>query len=119
MTRVASSPPKQGQLVNVRSRNWMVTDVSTNTLPPPVLDLDVFFDSVCWGAAFTADVKNIQAPFRSGIDIEDDLSWLFAFEEPLTELRDVRGVANEAGEEITFATATRSLLGTYGSLPTP
>ena len=34
MIRVASSPPKQGQIVNVRSRNWMVTDISASTLPP-------------------------------------------------------------------------------------
>src|SRR3954463_1826032 len=33
--------------------------------------LDAFLDAVRWGAASTADVKNIQAPFRSGIDIED------------------------------------------------
>ncbi len=33
--------------------------------------LDAFLDFVRWGAASTADVKNIQAPFRSGIDIED------------------------------------------------
>jgi hypothetical protein len=80
MSSVAPSPPEQGQIVNVRSCNWMVTDVSTTTLPPPVLDLDAFFDSVRWGAAFAADVKNIQAPFRSGIDIEDDSSWLFALD---------------------------------------
>ena len=105
MNSVASSPPEQGQIVNVRSRNWMVTDVSTSTFPVPVLDLDAFFDSVRWGAAFTADVKNIQAPFRPGIDIEDDSSRLFAFEEPPLELRALRVVANDAGEEITFATA--------------
>jgi SNF2 family DNA or RNA helicase len=33
--------------------------------------LDAFLDAVRWGAASTADVKNIQAPFRAGIDIED------------------------------------------------
>ena len=33
--------------------------------------LDAFLDAVRWGAASTADVKNIQSPFRSGIDIED------------------------------------------------
>ncbi len=33
--------------------------------------LDAFLDAVRWGAASTADLKNIQAPFRSGIDIED------------------------------------------------
>jgi SNF2 family DNA or RNA helicase len=33
--------------------------------------LDAFLDAVRWGAASTAEVRNIQAPFRSGIDIED------------------------------------------------
>jgi SNF2 family DNA or RNA helicase len=33
--------------------------------------LDAFLDAVRWGAASTADVRNIQAPFRAGIDIED------------------------------------------------
>ena len=33
--------------------------------------LDAFLDAVRWGAASTADVKNIQSPFRSGIEIED------------------------------------------------
>ncbi len=31
--------------------------------------LDAFLDAVRWGAASTADVRNIQTPFRSGIDI--------------------------------------------------
>ena len=29
-----TQPPDQGQMVSVRSRNWMVTDVSASTLPP-------------------------------------------------------------------------------------
>lgn len=33
--------------------------------------LDAFLDAVRWGAASSADVKNVQAPFRAGIDIED------------------------------------------------
>jgi hypothetical protein len=33
--------------------------------------LDAFLDAVRWGAASTADVRNIQAPFRAGIDLED------------------------------------------------
>ncbi len=33
--------------------------------------LDAFLDAVRWGASSTADLKNIQSPFRSGIDIED------------------------------------------------
>ncbi|MBA4190899.1 MAG: helicase [Planctomycetaceae bacterium] len=111
-------------MVSVRSRNWMVTDVSTSTLPPdrlqtglespqhlltlssveddglgeelnvlwelepgarviekvalpdptgfdPPDQLDAFLDAVRWGASSSADVRNIQSPFRSGIDIED------------------------------------------------
>src|SRR5215831_17896877 len=124
MSSVAPSPPKQGQIVNVRSHNWMVTDVSTSTLPPDRLQigleppqhlvtlssveddglgeelqviweiepgaktiekvalpaptgfddparLDAFLDAVRWGASSAADVKSVQSPFRSGIDIED------------------------------------------------
>jgi ERCC4-related helicase len=33
--------------------------------------LDTFLNAVRWGAASSADVKAIQAPFRSGIDLED------------------------------------------------
>jgi len=33
-TTTTSPQPEQGQMVSVRSRNWMVTDVSTSTLPP-------------------------------------------------------------------------------------
>ena len=45
-------------------------------LPTPVgFDLpdrlDAFLDAVRWGAASVADVRNVQSPFRSGIDIED------------------------------------------------
>jgi superfamily II DNA or RNA helicase len=116
--------PEQGQLVDVRQRRYVVTDVVRSTLPgdplrPPghgrqhlvslasVEDdaigeelqviweiepgaavneqialptptgcdapdrLDAFLDAVRWGAASTADVRNIQAPFRAGIDLED------------------------------------------------
>src|SRR5271157_1552040 len=116
--------PEQGQMVSVRSRNWMVTDVSASTLPPDRLQtglespqhlltlssveddglgeelnvvwelepgarvvekvalpeptgfdppdrLDAFLDAVRWGASSSADVRNFQAPFRAGIDIED------------------------------------------------
>lgn len=111
-------------MVSVRSRNWMVTEVSASTLPPERLQtglespqhlltlssveddglgeelnviwelepgarvvekvalpeptgfdppdrLDAFLDAVRWGASSSADVRNIQAPFRAGIDIED------------------------------------------------
>jgi superfamily II DNA or RNA helicase len=33
--------------------------------------LDAFLDAVRWGATSTADLRVLQAPFRSGIDIED------------------------------------------------
>ena len=116
--------PEQGQLVQVRSRPWVVDEVKPSTLPssafkspiaspqhlltlssveddglgeelqviwevepgakivekaalpeptsfdPPAM-LDAFLDAVRWGAASTADLKNIQSPFRSGIIIED------------------------------------------------
>lgn len=123
MTTATISPhPEQGQMVSVRSRNWIVTDVSASTLPPERLQmespqhlltlssveddglgeelnviwelepgarvvekvalpeptgfdppdrLDAFLDAVRWGASSSADVRNIQAPFRAGIDIED------------------------------------------------
>jgi superfamily II DNA/RNA helicase len=116
--------PEQGQIVSVRSRRFVVTEVQQSSLPiNPLLDsvkepqhlvtlssleddalgeelqviwdlepgalvyekvelpnpdgfdepsvLDAFLDAVRWGAASSADVRNIQSPFRSGIDIED------------------------------------------------
>lgn len=118
------SPPDQGQLVDVRQRRYVVTEVQKTMLPsnpliqgiqpaphlitltsveddalgeelqviwelepgvhvhektelpePTGLDsperLDAFLDAVRWGAASSADIRNIQSPFRSGIDIED------------------------------------------------
>ena len=40
------------------------------TLDPPE-HLDAFLDAVRWGAVSQADTRVLQAPFRSGIDIED------------------------------------------------
>jgi SNF2 family DNA or RNA helicase len=37
--------------------------------PPP--RLDAFLHAVCWGASSNADFRTLQAPFRSGIEIED------------------------------------------------
>jgi hypothetical protein len=124
MTAAIAGPPEQGQLVNVRQRQWVVSEVAKSTLPagplhplddqpqhlitlssveddglgeelqviwelepgakaiekspppePTGFDppdrLDAFLDAVRWGAASTADLKSIQSPFRSGIDIED------------------------------------------------
>uniref|UniRef100_B8HYX0 Helicase domain protein n=1 Tax=Cyanothece sp. (strain PCC 7425 / ATCC 29141) TaxID=395961 RepID=B8HYX0_CYAP4 len=118
------SVPEQGQLVRVRQRQYVVTNLQRTNLPSsPLLTgifkaqnlvslasieddalgeelqviwelepgaylhervelprptgfdqparLEAFLDAVRWGAASTADVRNLQAPFRSGIDIED------------------------------------------------
>ena len=123
-TAAVTNPPEQGQLVTVRQRQWVVSEVIKSTLSDGSLQpldgqpqhlvtlssveddalgeelqviweiepgakaiekvplpeptgfdapdrLDAFLDAVRWGAASTADVQNIQSPFRSGIDIED------------------------------------------------
>jgi len=119
-----TSLPEQGQVVQVRQRIFVVTDVQASTLPSPILAsgpirpqhlvsltateddalgetleviweietnahifeganlpshtgfdsphrLDAFLNAVRWGAASNADIRTLQAPFRSGIDIED------------------------------------------------
>ena len=123
MAIAISSTPEQGQLVQVRSRNWIVNEVTPSALPTTGLhgvnggqtlltlssieddglgeesqviwelepgcriiekvalpdptgfdlpdQLNAFLDAVRWGASSSADVRNIQSPFRSGIDIED------------------------------------------------
>lgn len=110
--------PEVGQLVDVRRRRWIVTNISTSTLSekkspqnlvtlssidedglgeeleviweiepgaqvieraglPSVTDqddsetLEAFLDAVRWGAATNADRGFLQAPFRSGVSIED------------------------------------------------
>lgn len=116
--------PEQGQIVTVRQRRFVVTDVQKSTLPldplipslnggqhlvslnsieddalgetlqviwelepgghidervglPDVVGfdpperLDAFLNAVRWGAVSSADVRSLQAPFRSGIEIED------------------------------------------------
>jgi superfamily II DNA or RNA helicase len=117
--------PEPGQLVSVRDRQWIVSDVSRggvdtdllttdaepqhlmslvsieedatgeeiqviwelepgrrvidqaalpapdpNKLDPPAR-LDAFLDAVRWGAIASADPRHLQAPFRSGITLED------------------------------------------------
>jgi len=118
--RSVAGAPEVGQLVRVRDRRWVVSDVAastlsegehrqhlielacveddglgdelsviweiepgkavldTATLPRPQLDrfddpsrLDAFLDAVRWGAITSADSRALQAPFRSGITIED------------------------------------------------
>jgi superfamily II DNA or RNA helicase len=116
--------PQSGQLVEVRSRHFVVTDVRPSNLPPDVLGgddlrrhhlvglssieddalgeelvvlwevepgakvfersalpkpdgfdepgrLDAFLHAVRWGTVSSADRELLQAPFRSGIEIED------------------------------------------------
>jgi hypothetical protein len=118
--------PEAGQLVTVRDRRWVVTEVERSTQPADVLTdvpqhpehlitltsveddalgdelrviwelelatrvldraalpvpdperfddpvrLDAFLDAVRWGAITSADTRSLQAPFRSGITIED------------------------------------------------
>jgi hypothetical protein len=60
----------------------------------PPEKLDAFLDAVRWGVASTADVKNIQAPFRSGIDIEDNQldPVVRAIQMPRVRLHDQHGV---------------------------
>jgi superfamily II DNA or RNA helicase len=124
--RRVNGAPEQGQLVYVRDRHWVVSDVVVGSLPPDVLSaaedghqhlvslssveddglgqelsvvweiepgakvlstatlptpaagsfddpvrLAAFLDAVRWGAVTSADSKALQAPFRSGITIED------------------------------------------------
>ena len=125
MSIVIREVPEIGNLVRVRDRLWVVSDISTSalpsgtlspaggpqhlldltsieddgfgdslrviweiepgrevlraaTLPRPAADrldppdrLDAFIDAVRWGAIASADTRALQAPFRSGITIED------------------------------------------------
>jgi ERCC4-related helicase len=123
MIEATTAPPEQGQLVTVRQRQYVVTEVAKSTLPEKILQptpspaqhlvtlssveddalgeelqvvweiepgaktiekvalpepngfdepprLDAFLDAVRWGASSSADVRSVQSPFRSGIDIE-------------------------------------------------
>ena len=110
--------PEPGQLVEVRRRQWIVSDVDASAVAPelpkrnlvklasidedalgeeievlwelepgahvieraglPTLSalddpstLEAFLDAVRWGAATNADRGYLQAPFRSGVSIED------------------------------------------------
>jgi superfamily II DNA or RNA helicase len=115
----ALAAPEVGQLVRVRDRHWVVTNVVPSTLaadtgpshlielssveddaygdeltvfwevepgtvilpkatlPQPAEGFDdpgrlsAFLDAVRWGAIASADARALQAPFRSGISIED------------------------------------------------
>ncbi len=114
----SSTAPEPGQLVEVRRRQWIVSDVDASAVSPelpkrnlvrlasidedalgeeievlweiepgahvieraglPTLSalddpsrLEAFLDAVRWGAATNADRGYLQAPFRSGVSIED------------------------------------------------
>jgi superfamily II DNA/RNA helicase len=119
-----STLPDPGQLVDVRQRRFVVTEIAKSALPPDPLRagsngqqhlvtlssveddalgeelqvvwelepgarvlekaalpepsgfdeprrLDAFLDAVRWGAISSANVRALQSPFRSGIDMED------------------------------------------------
>jgi SNF2 family DNA or RNA helicase len=115
---LSSVAPEPGQLVEVRRRQWIVSDVDASAVSPelpkrnlvklasidedalgeeievlwelepgahvieraglPSLSgiddpskLEAFLDAVRWGAATNADRGYLQAPFRSGVSIED------------------------------------------------
>ena len=117
-TQAAGQAPAPGQLVEVRRRQWIVSEVDAAAVAPelpkrnlvrlasidedalgeeievlwelepgahvieraglPALtgvdepqELDAFLDAVRWGAATNADRAYLQAPFRSGVSIED------------------------------------------------
>ena len=116
--------PEPGQIVIVRQRPFVVSDIQTSTLPLPAtvqqpverqhllrlssvedeglgeelsivwelepgvaclekaqlpalkdfdppLIFDAFLDAVAWGSVSSADDKALQAPFRSGVEVED------------------------------------------------
>lgn len=66
MSSVAISPPEQGQLVSVRSRQWIINDVRPNALSSsihnrityPSYKLAAFFVSLRWETEFNASVSN-------------------------------------------------------------
>lgn len=115
---LSSTAPEPGQLVEVRRRQWIVSDIDASAVSPelpkrnlvklasidedalgeeievlwelepgahvieraglPTLSalddpskLEAFLDAVRWGAATNADRGYLQAPFRSGVSIED------------------------------------------------
>ncbi|HYF62669.1 MAG TPA: SNF2-related protein, partial [Herpetosiphonaceae bacterium] len=121
---MAADLPQQGQVVQVRQRRFVVTDIHQSQLPPDLLltparppqhlitlssveddalgeelqviwevepgaqvidhaalpaprgfdapeRFDAFLDAVRWGTVASANVRALQAPFRSGITIED------------------------------------------------
>ena len=121
---MSASIPEPGQVVIVRQRPFVVSDIQTSTLPQPgtvqqpigrqhllrlssvedeglgeelsivwelepgvtclekaqlpalkwfdsPLTFDAFLDAVAWGSVSSADDKALQAPFRSGVEVDD------------------------------------------------
>lgn len=121
---MSSQLPEPGQTVVVRGRPFVVSEIQTSTLPPPITSqktfehqhllhlssiedeglgeelsvvwelepgvaclekaslptlqefdiprvFDAFLDAVAWGSVSSADDKALQAPFRSGIEVDD------------------------------------------------
>jgi len=124
ITNTTNSIPEIGQIVTVRQRRYVVSDIQQSTIPLEVLSkngdkpqhmislssieddalgetlqviweiepdarineksglpdpagfdspikFDAFINAVRWGAVSSADIRSLQAPFRSGITIED------------------------------------------------
>jgi len=124
ITNTTTSIPEIGQIVTVRQRRYVVSDIQQSTIPLEVLSkdgdkpqhliflssieddalgetlqviweiepdarineksglpdpagfdspikFDAFINAVRWGAISSADIRSLQAPFRSGITIED------------------------------------------------
>src|SRR5579871_119872 len=83
---VATSLPEQGQLVSIRSRQWIVHDERPVILDSPALK------PVFGGLQHLLMIDSF----------EDDSPRLFAFEEPSSELRAVRTVTSEAAQTDKF-----------------
>ena len=67
---------EQGSLEILWEQEPNARVIDTADLPPPdrfdtPSDMKVFLNAVRWGAASTADLRALQAPFRSGIEIEE------------------------------------------------
>ena len=84
---MATTGPAVNDLVEVRGQRWVVSELDTEpgrrvlpagSLPDLIQDrfdapqrLAAFLDAVRWSAVTSADTTLLQAPFRSGVAIED------------------------------------------------
>ena len=124
VSSAAHSAPEQGQLVSVRSRNWVVNDVRPSTLPAlalkPVfggpqhlLTLSSVEDDglgeelqVIWEIEAGARViEKVALPEPTGFDPPDKLDAFLDAPAVPAESPQVAVEKAEAGEEITVATA--------------